>query len=221
MNRTIIIAGASGLVGRETLSALLNSENFGTVYALSRREVNKEHHKLKQIIDSNLNVPAIALDSVFPEVGVIALGSTIKKAETKEKLRAIDVELVASTAENMKYLGVKHLIVVSCLGADSNAHSHYLRCKGEMEEQVELLNFEKTTFLHPGPLAGNRQENRPDEKLLQGALKVFRPLMLGSLKKYLPIQATNIAKSIVVHSTFPTPSKVERLDSIDMMKLAS
>ena len=221
MNRTIIIAGASGLVGRETLSTLLDSENFGTVYAVSRREINAKHHKLKQIIDSNLNLPAHALDSVFPEVGIIALGSTIKKAGTKEKLRAIDVDLVVSTAENMKDLGVKHLIVVSCLGADSNARSHYLRCKGEMEAQVELLDFEKTTFLHPGPLAGDRQENRIDEKLLQTALKVLRPFMLGRLKKYLPIQATNIAKSIVVHSTFPTQSKVERLDSIDMMKLAS
>ncbi|MDK9759902.1 nucleoside-diphosphate sugar epimerase, partial [Vibrio sp. D173a] len=155
-----------------------------------------------------------------PEVGVIALGTTIKKAGTKEKLRSIDVDLVVSTAQSMKNMGVKHLIVVSCLGADNNARSHYLRCKGQMETKVELLNFEKTTFLHPGPLAGNRQESRPDEKLLQGALKVFRPLMLGSLKKYLPIQATSIAKSIVVHSTFPTPSKVERLDSIDMMNLA-
>ncbi|RJG40323.1 nucleoside-diphosphate sugar epimerase [Motilimonas pumila] len=221
MNRTIIIAGASGLVGRETLSALLDNESFGTVYALSRRELNKEHYKLKQIIDSNLNVPAIALDTVFPDVGVIALGTTIKKAGTKEKLRAIDVDLVVSTAKKMKDIGVKHLIVVSCLGADCNARSHYLRCKGEMEIKVELLNFEKTTFLHPGPLAGNRQENRPDETLLQGVLQVCRPLMLGSLKKYLPIHATNIAKSIVVHSTFPTPSKVERLDSIDMMKLVS
>lgn len=220
MNRTIIIAGASGLVGRETLSALLDSENFGTVYALSRREVNREHHKLKQIIDSRLNVPTSALDSISPEVGVIALGTTIKKAGTKEKLRSIDVDLVVSTAQSMKNMGVKHLIVVSCLGADNNARSHYLRCKGQMETKVELLNFAKTTFLHPGPLAGNRQESRPDEKLLQGALKVFRPLMLGSLKKYLPIQATSIAKSIVVHSTFPTPSKVERLDSIDMMNLA-
>ena len=220
MNRTIIIAGASGLVGRETLSALLDSENFGTVYTLSRREVNREHHKLKQIIDSRLNVPTSALDSISPEVGVIALGTTIKKAGTKEKLRSIDVDLVVSTAKSMKNMGVKHLIVVSCLGADNNARSHYLRCKGQMETKVELLNFEKTTFLHPGPLAGNRQESRPDEKLLQGALKVFRPLMLGSLKKYLPIQATSIAKSIVVHSTFPTPSKVERLDSIDMMNLA-
>ncbi|MDK9762371.1 NAD(P)H-binding protein [Vibrio sp. D420a] len=220
MNRTIIIAGASGLVGRETLSALLDSENFGTVYTLSRREVNREHHKLKQIIDSRLNVPTSALDSISPEVGVIALGTTIKKAGTKEKLRSIDVDLVVSTAQSMKNMGVKHLIVVSCLGADNNARSHYLRCKGQMETKVELLNFAKTTFLHPGPLAGNRQESRPDEKLLQGALKVFRPFMLGSLKKYLPIQATSIAKSIVVHSTFPTPSKVERLDSIDMMNLA-
>ncbi|MEG3692115.1 hypothetical protein V5098_03155 [Vibrio coralliirubri] len=77
MNRSIIIAGSSGLVGRETLSTLLGSQNISTVYALSRRELNTQHQKLKQIIDSNLSVPAIHLDSDLPDVGIIALGSTI------------------------------------------------------------------------------------------------------------------------------------------------
>lgn len=221
MKRSVIIAGATGLVGGEILGAFLQSPNIETVYTLSRRKIDREHNKLRQIIDDDLNVPANALDAGFPDVGIIALGSTIKKAGTKERLRAIDVDLVVSTAENMKALGVKHLIAVSCIGADTNALSHYLRCKGEMEAQVESLDFDKTTFLHPGPLAGNRHEQRSDEKLLQCTLKFFRPLMLGRLKKYLPIQAVNIAKSVVVHSMFPASNKVERLDSLDMMKLVS
>ncbi|MEZ9912854.1 NAD(P)H-binding protein [Vibrio breoganii] len=219
MNRTVIIAGASGLVGRETLNTLLDSENVRTVYALSRRLLNIEHQKLTQLIDSNLNVPESVLESGLPEVGVIALGSTLKNAGTKEKLRAIDVDLVVATAENMKRMGVKHLIIVSCIGADNRARSHYLRCKGEMESKVELLQFEKITFLHPGPLAGQRQEKRTDEKLLQSAFKLLKPLMLGKMKKYLPINASNIAKSILVQLTFPTSRKVERLDSLEMMKL--
>ena len=221
MNKSIIIAGASGLVGRETLSTLLQSNHVDTVYALSRRELNTNHKKLIQLIDSNLSVSVNALDSELPVVGVIAIGSTIKKAGTKEKLRAVDVDLVASTAKNMKKLGVKHLIVVSCLGADRKARSHYLRCKGEMEARVELLDFEKTTFLHPGPLAGDRAENRTDEKVLQGVLKALKPLMLGRMKKYIPIQASSIAESILAHSISPTSEKVERLDSLAMMKLAS
>ncbi|PMH34892.1 nucleoside-diphosphate sugar epimerase [Vibrio sp. 10N.286.49.C2] len=221
MNKSVIIAGASGLVGRETLSALLDSNHIDTVYALSRRELKTNHKKLKQLIDNNLNVSVSTLGSVLPVVGVIALGSTIKKAGTKEKLREIDVDLVVSTAENMKKLGVKHLIVVSCLGADTKARSHYLRCKGEMEAKVELLDFEKTTFLHPGPLAGDRTENRTDEKVLQGVLKALQPLMLGGMKKYIPIQASSIAESILAHAISPTSEKVERLDSLTMMKLAS
>ncbi len=221
MNKSIIIAGASGLVGRETLSTLLESNHVDTVYALSRRELNIKHQKLSQLIDNNLSVSVSTFDSVLPEVGVIALGSTIKKAGTKEKLRAIDVDLVVSTAEKMKELGVKHLIVVSCLGADTKARSHYLRCKGEMEAKVELLDFEKTTFLHPGPLAGDRAESRTDEKVLQGVLKALQPLMLGGMKKYIPIQASSIAESILAHSISSTSEKVERLDSLAMMKLAS
>lgn len=84
MNKSIIIAGASGLVGRETLSTLLQSNHVDTVYALSRRELNTNHKKLIQLIDSNLSVSVNALDSELPVVGVIAIGSTIKKPVQRE-----------------------------------------------------------------------------------------------------------------------------------------
>ncbi|OBT03955.1 nucleoside-diphosphate sugar epimerase [Shewanella sp. UCD-FRSSP16_17] len=221
MNKSIVIAGGSGLVGRETLNALLKSKNVDSVYSLSRRELNIEHEKLHQIIDMDLNFAQSAFASAPPEVGVIALGSTIKKAGSKENLRSIDVDLVVSTAKKLNGLKVKHLIVVSCLGADIKAHSHYLRCKGEMEKKVESLGFEKVTFLHPGPLAGKREENRFDEKVLQNVMKFIKPLMFGGMKKYIPIHASFIAQSILMQSIQPSSKKIERLDSLAMMTLTT
>lgn len=221
MNKPIIIAGASGLVGKETLAALLKSDEINRVYALSRHRLAVEGSKLTQVIDEALSVsPDITMDQP-PEIGIIALGSTIKKAGTKEKLREIDVNLVTATAEKMQQLGVGHIIVVSCLGADINARSHYLRCKGEMEVKVESLGFEQTTFLHPGPLAGDRDEKRTDEKFLQGLLKIVKPLMIGNLSKYVPIESSVIAQSILTISMMPRSNQVERLNSIAMNQLIS
>ncbi|MEZ9461044.1 NAD(P)H-binding protein [Vibrio splendidus] len=221
MNKSIIIAGASGLVGKETLAALLKSDEVNRVYALSRHRLAVEGSKLTQVIDEALSVsPDITMDQP-PEIGIIALGSTIKKAGTKEKLREIDVNLVTATAEKMQQLGVGHLIVVSCLGADINARSHYLRCKGEMEAKVESLGFEQTTFLHPGPLAGDRDEKRTDEKFLQGLLKIVKPLMIGNLSKYVPIESSVIAQSILTISMMPHSNQVERLNSVAMNQLVS
>ncbi|MFA0682468.1 nucleoside-diphosphate sugar epimerase, partial [Vibrio splendidus] len=91
MKKSIIIAGASGLVGKETLAALLKSDEINRVYALSRHRLAVEGSKLTQVIDEALSVsPDITMDQP-PEIGIIALGSTIKKAGTKEKLREIDV----------------------------------------------------------------------------------------------------------------------------------
>ena len=221
MNKSIIIAGASGLVGKETLAALLKSDEVNRVYALSRHRLAVEGSKLTQVIDETLSVsPDITMDQP-PEIGIIALGSTIKKAGTKEKLREIDVNLVTATAEKMQQLGVGHIIVVSCLGADINARSHYLRCKGEMEAKVESLGFEQTTFLHPGPLAGDRDEKRTDEKFLQGLLKIVKPLMIGNLSKYVPIESSVIAQSILKISMMPHSNQVERLNSVAMNQLIS
>lgn len=79
----------------------------------------------------------------------------------------------------MREVGVKHIYVVSCIGASSSAFSHYLKCKGEMEDSVSLLGFSSVTFMQPGPLSGDRSETRKDEVLLQGIMSAINPIMKG------------------------------------------
>ncbi|MDG2663881.1 oxidoreductase, partial [Vibrio parahaemolyticus] len=52
-------------------------------------------------------------------------------------------------------------------------------------------------FVRPGPLVGQRQSPRMDEKLVQTLFKVIRPLMLGKLSNFLPIRAEDVAKAMV------------------------
>ncbi|GEM81506.1 NAD(P)H-binding protein [Vibrio superstes] len=219
LNTSIVIAGATGLVGRETLKTVLEDQTVERVVSLSRRKIEMEHSKLQQWITADLSIPSSHQINQQPSVGIIALGTTLKKAGTKEKLKAIDVDLVAETATKMKSMGVKQLIVVSCLGASVNAMSHYLKCKGEMESQIEALEFNQTTFIQPGPLAGDREEKRLDEKVLQGVMQFISPLMIGKLKNYAPIQAIDVAKAInaIVHKR---PSEeITRVSSSEMLSL--
>ncbi|GAM58080.1 nucleoside-diphosphate-sugar epimerases [Vibrio ishigakensis] len=221
MNTSIVIAGATGLVGRETLEALLQDVRVAQVISLSRRKIEMEHSRLQQWITADLSKPKSPLMNVQPSVGIITLGTTLKKAGSKENLRAIDVDLVVNTATKMKKMGVERLYVVSCLGANTKAMSHYLQCKGEMEAQIEALGFTGTTFMQPGPLAGNRDEQRTDEKLLQGAMKLISPLMIGKLKNYVPIEAKLVAKAINRLVFMNQESRVSRVTSQKMRVLAA
>lgn len=220
IKQALLIAGATGLVGKAVLKAALADPNTDHVYALLRRPLDIEEAKYTPWISDDLTPPELSANDIAPTVGVIALGTTIKKAGSKANLRRIDVDLVVNTATHMQTLGVKHLIIVSCLGANSKAMSHYLRCKGEMEQAVEALGVERVTFLHPGPLAGDREEHRQDEKWLQATMKWVKPLMVGRLKNYLPIEADTVAKAVMAQIQTAQAASVERLDSIAMTALA-
>lgn len=192
-----IIAGASGLIGTELLHQLLDHPHFNYIYSLARRPLPFHSKKLHQIIDSQLRIIAWENEQPVPEYGFICLGTTKKIAGTKQALEAVDVDLVKSVAITMKNLGVKHLIVVSSLGASSYSPAHYLRCKGNMEQALTALAFEHCIFVRPGPLKGERNHPRKDEIALQRIFETIHPLMVGPLQHFTPIPAEDVATSMV------------------------
>lgn len=194
---SIIIAGSTGLIGHHLLNFALKSEDVECVYSLSRRPIDEASTKLTQLVTPDLSIDKMALADNTPSTGFITLGTTIKKAGSKAALKAVDVSLVVEVAQSMHEVGVEHIYIVSCIGASSSALSHYLKCKGEMEDIITQVGFKSVTFMQPGPLAGERAEARKDEVLLQGIMSVLNPLMKGFLLNYKPIEGETVAQSML------------------------
>ena len=56
MGKTVLIAGASGLVGSHLLNLLLMDETIDKIYSLVRRPSKVKHEKLQEILfDFNLS----------------------------------------------------------------------------------------------------------------------------------------------------------------------
>ncbi|MDV7104330.1 NAD(P)H-binding protein [Vibrio sp. TH_r3] len=203
-----IIAGATGLIGSELVKQLLVSNDISSVSALVRRPVPIQHPKLIQIQDSNLAITHWNETTPKPDMGFICLGTTKKQAGSKQALAAVDVDLVTQVAQTMRSLGVKKIAVVSSFGADSRSPFHYLKCKGNMEENLLDLNFEQVVFVRPGPLLGKRNQVRKDEQVLQVVLAMLRPLLIGPLANFKPIDAKHVAKAMILAlSTAQSPSE--------------
>ncbi|GAB2661357.1 NAD(P)H-binding protein [Vibrio panuliri] len=215
----VIVAGATGLVGTELTKLLLEERAIDHIYALSRKPLAFTHPKLETILDHQLRVLEWDESKVSPSKGYICLGTTRKQAGSMQGLEDIDYHLVCQVAKTMKLLGVKHLSVVSSLGANPRSPSHYLRCKGKMEQALEQLGFDSVTFVRPGPLVGLRDNPRTDEAIVQWLFKIIRPLMVGSLARYIPIPAALVAKSMLYDSFSSHTRSIQRLDSVEMRKL--
>jgi uncharacterized protein YbjT (DUF2867 family) len=175
--RVVLLAGASGLVGREILQGLLADVSVAAVHSLGRRELPIQHPKLTQHhVDFKALPPLPRVGEAF-----IALGTTIKVAGSQEAFRAIDFEAVIAAARAAKNSGTTRLGVVSAMGASRNSPIFYNRVKGEMEEALSALDFQALVIARPSFLAGDRealgQPLRSGEKLALNVSRWLAPLI--------------------------------------------
>jgi uncharacterized protein YbjT (DUF2867 family) len=196
MAKNALIAGATGLVGTEVLKMLTDSETYEKVIVLNRRAINYESPKVvEHVIDfEKLNEfdPLETVDHVF-----CCLGTTIKKAKTKENFRKVDFDYVVELAKKSKNWNVSKFLVISSLGANAKSSIFYNRVKGEMESKLQDLDLDHLFIFRPSLLMGDRKENRPGEKTAIKVYKVINPLFVGKLKKYKGIEIEKVARSMV------------------------
>jgi uncharacterized protein YbjT (DUF2867 family) len=212
--RTALVAGASGLVGRELITVLQADPRYGTVLSIGRRTLAIEHPKLKQLIVNFKAIPSLPpVDDVF-----IALGTTLKVAGSQAAMQAVDVDAVVAVASAAKAAGASRLGVVSSMGANAKSRMFYTRTKGEMEEALERLGFVQTVIVQPSQLSGPRetlgQPDRAAERIALTAMRLVRPLIPAS---YLPIAAKEVAVALIAAMALDKPG-VTRLASGQMQK---
>lgn len=192
--RTVVVAGGSGLVGREILRGLLDDASVASVHSLGRRSPQTTHPKLTPHLVDFAHLQALPrADECY-----IALGTTIKVAGSQEAFRAVDFDAVVNVAKAAQAAGAAKLGVVSAMGADARSSIFYSRVKGEMEEALARLEFDTLVIARPSMLAGDRaslgQPVRGGEEL---ALKVSR--WIGPLipANYRPIPAVRVARALL------------------------
>ena len=198
--RSALVVGATGLVGSTLVKLLCESEEYAAVNVISRRPLDYFHQKLvvtlrefDQIAESDIE---------FAHEVFCCLGTTIKKAGTREAFEKVDFEYPMTIAAIAKNKGIGHFIVISAMGADEKAFAYYSRVKGKLETGLIKMDFPQLSIVRPSLITGNRNEFRLGEMLGAKALSVINPLLVGPLKKVRSIPAEHIAlamKEMALH----------------------
>lgn len=199
--QTALLAGASGLVGGHLLDLLLDGTDPPEVVSLGRRPLPRTHPKLSQRTVDFARLGDTPLPAA--DVAFCCLGTTIKRAGSREAFRAVDHDAVVAFATAAKTAGVRHFLVVTALGADARSSVFYNRVKGEAEGSLRALGFEALTIAQPSLLLGDREESRPAEHAAVVVSRALAPL-LGWLSSR-PIEARTVAQALVRLSASTTP----------------
>lgn len=191
-----VLFGASGLIGNCCLRRLLVHQAYDKVISIGRGPIKASHPKLihyeVDMSGSDNYRHLMRGDDLF-----IALGTTMKKAGSKEAFYEIDHNLIFNVAKTGSLQNMNQLIFVSSIGADSRSLIFYLRVKGELEDDVRRLPYWGIHIMRPSILLGNREEKRPAEKIagrLSKGLQYFSGSIIGDLA---PVDADDVAKAMV------------------------
>jgi len=192
-SQTAIIIGSTGLVGKELLQQLISSDNYDNIVNLTRRSAGIQHQKVSEYIidfdDLDSSRDLVRGDHLF-----CCLGTTMKKAGSKMNFRKVDFDYVLELAKIARQNHVPGFSLVSSIGASKNSMVFYSRVKGEIEEAVSMLGFDKVNIFRPSLLLGNRSEKRTGEDVAKYTYKFFNALLP---KRYKGIEASIVAKAML------------------------
>ena len=196
MSRTVLVAGASGLVGGHLLQLLLSDDAYTRVVTFARRPLSVQYTKLEQRVVDMGALDALAdlphIDDVF-----CCLGTTIKTAGSQQAFRKVDYDYVVGVARAGQRAGAAQFLLVSAVGADPGSRIFYSRVKGEVERAVRELPYDAVQIFRPSFLMGDRREARLGERIGVPVARVVAPLLVGALRRYRPVQAAEVARAMV------------------------
>jgi uncharacterized protein YbjT (DUF2867 family) len=193
--KTVVIAGATGLVGRECVKLMLGDPEVRAVHALVRCKTETRHLKyLDHLVDWRQLENGRVVGKNGLDIGLCCLGTTMKNAGSEAAFKQVDLDYVLAFAHFAKARGARTFAMVSALGADAKSRVFYNRIKGEAEAMVRTVGFESLTIIRPSFLAGDRVESRPGERLAIAALSALKPIVPA---KYRPISVRTVAAALV------------------------
>ena len=195
--KTALLFGATGLVGKELMKRLLEDPHYNKVLIFVRRKMLIKHLHV-EVVPIDFDALDSSAEFIKGDNCFCALGTTMKKAGSREAFRKVDYEMVLNVARIAKQNGVKKFIVISSIGANPASSNFYLKTKGEMEEALKQLAFDQLTIVRPSFLMGNRNEFRLGERIGILFAKILGPFMIGPIKKYRPISAKRLAKAMLM-----------------------
>jgi uncharacterized protein YbjT (DUF2867 family) len=188
-----LVIGATGATGKDLVKQLLSDKDFEQVDVFVRKPLTIQNEKLKtHIVD--FEKPEDWKDSVKGDVAFSCLGTTLKDAGSKEAQRKVDYDYQFQFAKAAKDNNVEDYILVSAYGANPQSKIFYSKMKGELEDAVRKLHFNKITIFKPGMLE-RKDSERSGEVLGSRIIKFANKLGLFESQKPLPTDV--LAKAMI------------------------
>jgi len=191
-----VIVGATGLVGKDLVRLLLSSKKYSKVTVIARKRLSVVHPRLEQQLISFNDLHECPSDW-FEDADVFcALGTTMKKAKTKEQFKQVDYHYVVELAKLASKHHARKFVYISAIGANEDSIFFYSKVKGLAERALQELKLPQLIIVRPSLIMGDRNEFRFGEALAAKLSSWLSFVFKGKMRKYKPNQAKEIAQAM-------------------------
>ncbi len=194
--KTALLFGSSGLIGGHVLNELIQNSNYTKIKIFVRSSVEINNPKI-ETIKTDFNNLNKHIDDIKGDECFFCIGTTKKNSPDKREYQKIELEIPKKIAQIAKSNSVKSFFFVSSGYANPKSSGDYLKFKGQVEEEIKNLDFDKIGIMRPSFLLGERKEERLGEKFGIMIFKLLTPFLIGSLRKMRPIRSEIVAKAMI------------------------
>jgi uncharacterized protein YbjT (DUF2867 family) len=127
---------------------------------------------------------------------ICTLGVGEPSKMSKEEFVKIDKIAVLDFAIECKKVGIKHFELLASVGINPKSASYYLRTKGELVEELKVLNFERLSIFQPSMILTPTNRYGIAQAITLKVWPLLNPLFIGSLHKYRGISVNDLGQAM-------------------------
>lgn len=219
--KTALIIGATGLVGRQLLEVLLKNDYYSEILIVGRRSVGLKDNRIKELL-----IDFDQLDDYASEISAhdyyCSVGTTMKKAKTKEAFMKVDYTYPIKLAEHGKSdPKFERFLLVSSYGANADSALFYNEVKGKTEEALKEMHLKSLLIFQPSLLIGYRDEIRPFEEAAKMVSSVLSFFIIGTRLRLWAIKGSEVARAMFVVAKRKDEESIQVFKPHQMIRIAS
>lgn len=218
-----VILGSTGAVGTELTKKLIASPVITQITLLVRRphpeqKISASPKIVTKIVDV-FNPESYRAFLPGHELGFSTFGVGQPSKISQEEFFRTDFTAALHFAEACKAAGIKHFSSLGAVGTKAESAIFYLKTKGQLEEEIKKLGFERTTFIRPSTIITPQNRYGFSQALVLKLHPLVDPLLCGKLTPFRSIKVEELGAAMGQNALLTGRSGVESLTWQDFKQI--
>jgi uncharacterized protein YbjT (DUF2867 family) len=198
--RSVVMIGATGAVGSRVVLTMEGMSDVSRVTLLGRRPLEGvTSSKVSQSTVDIMDPASYAADLPRHEAAICTLGVGQPSKVSKDEFVRIDKRAVLDFAASCKDAGVRHFELLGSVGANPGSPSFYLRTKGELEEALKALNFERLSLFRPSMILTPTNRYGLSQAVTLAVWPRLKPILIGGLRQYRGVDVDRLGRAMALN----------------------